>query len=106
MLLNFELAQWPCYTDREHCIVAVARHEFMHAVGVLHEHIRPDAPEPCRSGHSEQRDFRGARPQSVTDYDPDSIMNYCNNIYRLSRPPTLSRLDILTIQYLYGRRQP
>ncbi|MBK1662379.1 M12 family metallopeptidase [Paracraurococcus ruber] len=102
MTLNFAFQSWPCYSGKQHCIVAIARHEFMHAVGVLHEHLRPDAPIQCRETHANKPDFRGVSPATIGQvYDPDSIMSYCNNIYDTNRPPDLSSIDAATIRYLY-----
>ncbi|WP_156963883.1 M12 family metallopeptidase [Muricoccus aerilatus] len=102
MALNFAFQRWPCHVAREHCIVAIARHEFLHAVGVLHEHLRPDTPPQCQEDHANKPDFRGTRPVAVGQtFDQDSIMNYCNNIYSMSRPPDLSVIDAATIRYLY-----
>lgn len=100
MLLNFEFSKWPC-TDKNHCIVAIARHEFMHAIGVLHEHLRPDTPKECMDLYAGRPDNVGKKPAKVSAYDPDSIMNYCNNIYNVQRAPDLSAIDKVVIGFLY-----
>ena len=100
MLLNFDFRSWPC-PDPQHCIVAIARHEFMHAIGILHEHLRPDAPKACGDLYAGRPDNHGTRPVAVGAYDPDSIMNYCNNIYDTRRPPLLSPIDLMAVNYLY-----
>jgi hypothetical protein len=100
MLLNLDFVKWPC-PIAVHCIVAIARHEFMHAVGVLHEHLRDDAPKQCKELYAGRPDYTGIDALRITAYDPDSIMNYCNNIYDSVRAPDLSPLDVTTIAYLY-----
>jgi hypothetical protein len=38
---------------------------------------------------------------TVGAYDADSIMNYCNNIYDVRRPPLPRAVDLITVNYLY-----
>ncbi len=86
-----------CVSRQETCIRATAVHEFGHALGLTHEQNRGDAPEWCRGRH------QGTFPdRNVTDYDPQSIMNYCNKDW--NNPGLLSQRDIATVGALYGTR--
>jgi len=56
------------------CFYADSLHELGHALGFSHDHVSPRAPN-CLA--------RTATPEAVNQaesyYDPDSIMNYCND---------------------------
>lgn len=98
MVLNFTFASWSqsCQAKREHCIRAVAVHEFGHAVGFTHEQNRADAPGECRLL------AQGTSPDTaLTPYDPTSVMNYCNKDW--NNDGYLSALDVAAAKDLYGK---
>jgi Astacin (Peptidase family M12A) len=104
MTLNFEFRNVPafasCLEMREHCIRAIAVHEFLHALGFLHEHLRADAPADCKDRFARRPDFAGFRPVAVLQYDEDSFLNYCRNI--LPGPIRLSEGDRHILRRFYG----
>lgn len=73
---------------------ATAVHEFGHAMGLLHEHERTDAPG-CGDYVDKVRNTD--RNVYVGTYDPNSIMNYCHNSSLIS----LSAGDVAGLRYLY-----
>jgi hypothetical protein len=74
---------------------ATAIHEFGHAIGLMHEHERSDADDCDRSDGSVVAD--DSRYTYVTEYDGNSIMNYCH----LSSQTTLTKSDVAGVAYLY-----
>lgn len=76
------------------CLVPSSLHEFGHVLGLVHEHNRPDRPLGCDEPMGSLGDL------FVGDYDPESIMNYCNPVW--NNGGELSEGDKTGIQELYG----
>lgn len=76
----------------------VAIHEFGHILGLAHEHNHPDAEVDCEfnSPFKERHELL-----SYTEYDPDSVMSYCN---LWSPQPGLSDADSNLLKFLYPDR--
>lgn len=98
MMLQMDFsASTYCVNRNEFCVRATAVHEFGHALGIVHEQNRSDAPGWCKAKH------QGETPdKTITKYDSASIMNYCNTTWQ--NDGLLSDSDIVTVTTLYGGR--
>jgi hypothetical protein len=99
MVLNFTFQNWSpdCQKTYQYCVYSIAVHEFGHAIGFAHEQNSPRAPGECRV----MRQGRNG-DLLLTLYDPQSVMNYCNQRY--NNDGRLSPLDKSAVQELYGAR--
>lgn len=79
--------------QKSQCIRAIAVHEFLHAIGFLHEQLRADATRfdpACTRPLQEEELSSQPRPASwlpLFAYDEKSIMNYCNGINHTTGQP-------------------
>ncbi len=74
----------------------IAVHEFGHVLGFIHEQDSPNHNAAHCAGASE------ANATSLTDYDPDSVMNYCNKDGNMKGYLTMK--DIEGLWKTYGTR--
>jgi hypothetical protein len=105
MRLNLTFQKWghsSCRERRLQCIRTEAMDAFGHALGLIHESLRPDAPPDCKASQAVSGDDSNpGNGEAKTPYDSASIMNYCNFIY--GKQAELSELDIKAVQLLYPR---
>lgn len=75
----------------------IAVHEFGHVLGFVHEQDSPDHDRAHCAGGTE------ANSSSLTGYDPDSVMNYCNKDGNMKG--NLTSKDIVGLRAVYGKRK-
>ncbi len=75
----------------------IAVHEFGHVLGFVHEQDSPDHDRAHCAGGTE------ANSSSLTGYDPDSVMNYCNKDGNMKG--NLTSKDIVGLRKVYGARK-
>jgi Astacin (Peptidase family M12A) len=105
MILNFWYGNWSslaCYFDAEKCTRYTAVHEFGHALGFSHEQNRSDTPQWCKDLPDNQGKPQGEDGNVLfKNWDPDSIMNYCNEAW--NNNGELSPTDVEMVQHFYGK---
>jgi hypothetical protein len=88
------------------CTEFTATHEFGHALGFSHEHNRSDIHEDCATELAEEfEDDSGlgdVGPVHWTDYDAESVMNYCGDNSHFRWSGALSDHDVEGVRLAYG----
>ncbi|MFN2392841.1 MAG: hypothetical protein ABR566_12880, partial [Pyrinomonadaceae bacterium] len=74
----------------------IAVHEFGHLLGFIHEQDSPNHNRAHCAGGTEKN------ASSLTAYDPDSVMNYCNKDKNMKGFLTVK--DIAGVRQVYGTR--
>jgi len=86
----------PDGTADEGRVEYIAVHEFGHVLGFVHEQDSPNHNRAHCAGGTEDNST------SLTNYDPDSVMNYCNKDENMKG--NLTEKDIAGLQRIYGFR--
>lgn len=88
---------------RENLLLSIALHEFMHLLGVEHEHTHPDSD--CYVRGDEPLSRNDMFSQIVGDFNPSSIMSYCvtRRFNYNSAPLYLSSGDIQDLRVIYPK---
>lgn len=83
---------------RENLLLSIALHELLHALGFAHEQTHRDSI--CTEGNES---YNSSIHTLITDYDPQSIMNYClTHHFDFERGPLpLSILDLEGLRRVY-----
>ena len=120
MWLNFTYAVWSpvcsAAQQKDRCNEFIAVHEFLHALGALHEQLHPDVARDdpacfARYRDHNRHDVQGHQPVALTAYSPTSALNYCYNGHwdhgvRLSDQDkvSLQRMTMLSRERMAGQR--
>lgn len=91
----------PDGTADEGRVEYIAVHEFGHVLGFIHEQDSPSNATPHGMAHCAGSSAGVEKnATNLTEYDPDSVMNYCNKDGNMKG--NLTEKDIAGLQKIYG----